>query len=111
MRDGPGGGTVTCVSWPQTLATRARAINPITVDAVVAIVLSVAAVASALSGPHGSALAVLAAGACGATVAWRRVHPAVTTLTAVVAITVYAIATDGKNVEVEPIAVLLNFYM
>jgi signal transduction histidine kinase len=111
MRGGPGGGTVTRVSWPQTLVTRARALNPMTVDTVVAVVLTVAAVASTLSGHHDGAVPVIAGGVCGATVAWRRVNPVITTFIAVVAITVYASATDGKNVALEPIAVLLNFYM
>src|SRR5689334_18477534 len=111
MRAGSRGATVTRVSWPRTFVARARAVNPMGVDAVVAVVLTVAAVATTLSGHHDGVVPVLAGGACGATVAWRRVNPVVTTSIAVVAITVYALATNGKNVDLEPIAVLLNFYM
>ena len=111
MRSAPCGVTVTRVSWPRTLAKRARAINPVTVDVIVAGVMTAFAVVIALNSHHTGPVAVLAAGVCTATVAWRRVHPVVSTATAVVAIAVYAIGSDDKNLAVEPLAVLLNFYL
>ncbi len=110
MRNGPAGVTVTRVSWPQTLVRRVRAFDPMAVDAIVAVVMTAAVVGIALNARHSGPVAVLAAAACTATVAWRRVHPVSTTLIAMVAITVYARQSGDRNLSLEPIAILLNFY-
>ena len=111
MRGALGGVTVTRVSWPRTLTTRARAINPVTVDVIVAAVLTAAVVAISLNSRHTDPVAVLAAGVCTATVAGRRARPVLCTAIALVAIVVYQNGSGDKNLAVEPLAVALNFYM
>jgi signal transduction histidine kinase len=107
-------GTVEAVRRPENLFTRARGINPRTVDAVVAVALVAGAVAVAAGGKHHGPLTLLAAAATCLTVAWRRRAPAATTAVAVVSITVAGVSSHGAHgtfwwpIE---IAVALDYYM
>lgn len=95
----------------ENLWTRARGVNPATVDAIVAAALTIAAVVTAAGGRHHGPLALLAGVVCCATVAWRRTAPVAAVSVVAVSIAVFAIASDTKNLTFEPLAALLDYYM
>jgi signal transduction histidine kinase len=111
MCGGPLGGTVRAVRRLRNGLTRARGIDPRTVDAVVAVVLVAGAVAVAAAGTHHSPLTLLAAAAACATVAWRRRAPAAMTAVAVVSITVYGVSSHAAQYTIVAIAAVLDYYM
>jgi signal transduction histidine kinase len=81
------------------------------VDVVVAIVLAVAAIATELGSGRAGAASLLSAVVVCSTVAFRRRDPAVSTLVAAMAITVYETTGGNTHVAIEPVAVMLNYYM
>jgi signal transduction histidine kinase len=85
--------------------------DAVAVDSVVAIVMAAGAVAIELASGRAGPASLLSAVAVCATVAWRRREPAVSTLVAVAAITVYENTGGNPHVAIEPIAVMLNYYM
>lgn len=93
------------------LLTRARLVDLRAVDAVVAAALVIVAVALAAGGKHHGPLTVLAAAVTCATVAWRRRAPAATVAVAAVGITVFAVSGHSAHLTLEPVAVLLDYYM
>ena len=95
----------------ERLLTRASNADPRAVDIAVAVVLTVGSLITTAASNHHGPIALLSAAALCATVAWRRQAPAVTTLVAVVAITIYEQAGASKSMTLEPLAALLNFYM
>jgi signal transduction histidine kinase len=95
----------------EALLTRARGVDLRAVDAVLAAVLAVVAVALAAGGKHHGPVTLFAAAATCATVAWRRQAPAASVLVAVISITVFAVSSHNRNLTVEPLAVLLDYYM
>jgi len=101
-------GTVRVVRRLENLLTRARGMDPRTVDVVVAVALVAGAVAGAAAGKHHGPLTLLAAAATSATVAWRRRAPAAMTAVALVSITVYGVGSHGGHRGIEPIAVVLE---
>jgi signal transduction histidine kinase len=111
MCDGLLAGTVGAVRRLENPLTRARGIDPRTVDAVVAAALVAGVVASAAVGKHHGPLTVLAAAASCATVAWRRRAPAAMTAVAVASIVVAGVSSDGAHSRIEPIAAVLDYYM
>ena len=108
MRDPVRGGTVRAMG---KLVTRARKVDPVAVDRVIAAGLVVIAVVAAAGGKHHGPLPLFAAAVTCGTVAWRRRAPAVTTLTGAVGITVFAVSSHSAQLSVEPVAVLLDYYM
>jgi signal transduction histidine kinase len=106
-------GTVGAVTRLENLLTRARGINPRTVDAVVAVALAAGAVAVAAAGKHHGPLTLLAAAVTCSTVAWRRRAPAAMTAVAVVSITVAGVGSHGAHGRFVPteIAAVLDYYM
>lgn len=85
--------------------------NPVTVDVVVATVLVVVAGVTAAAGPNADPLTVLAAVTACATVAGRRRFPAAMTVLGAVGISVFTVSTGTVHATVEPLAVLLDYYM
>ncbi len=104
-------GTVRAVRRLENLLTRARGIDPRTVDAVVAVALVAGVVAVAAAWKHHGPLTLLAAAASCATVAWRRRVPAAATAVAVVSITAAGVGSHGAHTTIEPIAAVLDYYM
>jgi signal transduction histidine kinase len=106
-------GTVGAVRRLENLLTRARAIDPRSVDAVVAVALVAAAVAVAAAGKHHGPLTLVAAAVTCATVAWRRRAPAAMTAIAIVSITVVGVSSHGLHGRFPPtnFAVVLDYYM
>jgi len=106
-------GTVGAVRRLENLLTRARGIDPRSVDVVVALALVAGGVAVAAAGKHHGPLTLLAAAVACATVAWRRRAPAAMTAVAVVSITVAGVSGHGVHGRFPPIAiaVVLDYYM
>src|SRR6516165_7763431 len=104
-------GTVRAVRRLENLLTRARGIDPRSVDAVVAAALVAGAVAVAAAGKHHGPLTLLAAAAAGATVAWRRRAPAGMTAVALVSVTVSGVSRHGGLMWIESIAGGLDYYV
>lgn len=108
MRDGRPDATVRAVG---KLLTRARNLDPVVVDRVASAALVVLAVVAAANGKHHGPLALFAAALTCATVAWRRRAPAVATLLGGIGITVFAVSSHSAQLSVEPVALLLDYYV
>ena len=85
--------------------------NPVTVDVVVAAILVVVAGVTAAGGRHADPLTVLAAVTTCATVGARRRFPAAMTVVGAVGITVFTVSPGTAHATVEPLAMLLDYYM
>ena len=105
------GATVHRVRRLTALTTRAGTLDPRAVDAGVAVAMAILAVLTAAGGRHHGPLVLVTGAAVCATVAWRRRAPAIATAVAAACITIFARASHNPHLSVEPMAVLLDYYM